>query len=440
MKNVNKAHAGHPPHVTRELVRGMHYFGRGKGERLLEKLIAQQERDRAAVQPTLPKKKKELSEAPADLKAAATSTDQSPTISKPTSDRGGLIERLFRFGAGAAAVVTAFLVLVGISRDTGQAQTKGQKAKDKTEAKAENLQTGADEKKSDEKGVTSTTTEIRSTPMRVVLATGSNGIAFIEAGKGGSVDLTKLGVKNFDGNELDVPVKVNGVGWMHYVLNKNWTGILIIVEPKDGASKAVGYPVETNDGSKTINPTSGKFDTDGLFAVPTQKGLILVTLDAEGYIPLEKEFGVSALENPTLKIEVDGKTGKKYVVISVSNSTEKRKVDVTTGAVEKVIKKRQINTETGAVEKTFNSVPPETLLWRERADSSCPHPLRDVFVVPSQGHMPPITRITPRQSFSRKRPHLCQPPTPVVGSRVAVSACCQTRVPDSTGRNYTSRP
>jgi hypothetical protein len=44
------------------------------------------------------------------------------------------------------------------------------------------------------------------------------------------IDLRELGVSFFDGNEIDKPVYTPGEGWVHYIMNPNWNGIIILTE------------------------------------------------------------------------------------------------------------------------------------------------------------------------------------------------------------------
>lgn len=148
-------------------------------------------------------------------------------------------------------------------------------------------------------------------------------------------DLSELGINHFNGKEIDTTANVNGVGWIHYVMNPDWAGILVLIEPKFGDSTGTYVPIGSNDGSKPILSAS-KF-ANGIFAVPTDKGVIISCQLGNGYFPLVTEFGVNRLENPKIDITTDASSGKMYVVVSVSNTGKKRRIDLNTGQVEKVI-------------------------------------------------------------------------------------------------------
>ncbi|MCX6773331.1 MAG: hypothetical protein NTV88_06230 [Candidatus Micrarchaeota archaeon] len=165
------------------------------------------------------------------------------------------------------------------------------------------------------------------TPMSVRIGPGTNalylGTYFVE------LDLSKLGVSAFDGTEIDVPVKTPDLGWVHYLLNKNWTGMIAIVEPTgDGATTTKTWYTTTSDGSKTSNPSKRVY-TDDIFAIPTEKGVIIWSKSV-GYIPLTSEFG---RENLDLKLEI--KSGD--ILATDLNTNEKVKIDLATGKTEKVI-------------------------------------------------------------------------------------------------------
>jgi hypothetical protein len=336
----------------------MHHFGRGKGERLPEKVIEKQARDRAAGQLPLPEKESEkikivvlrkLDEAPAYMKGgAASTTDQAPLIPQPVRSSGSLIRDVITV---VATVVTTFLVLVGISRDTGQAQTKPQQVKDKTEM-AGNLPKGAaDEKKAEAKKET--------LPARVVTAAGSN-VIVVGAGWT-SVNLSELNIKNFDGTEKTIPINTPEDGWVHYILNKSWSGIIRLIEspvidPKTGEKKIITEILTTDNGSKIYYPYKYVSDKNGGILIVTGEGLV-GWLQKQGiYQELVSQLGIKKMEDVEVSELVI--SGNKKYILTCSNTSKTVEIYTKDGEI--------------ASFKVVNSVPPETLLWRERADSSRP--------------------------------------------------------------------
>ena len=163
-------------------------------------------------------------------------------------------------------------------------------------------------------------------PMRVVFTKGYTGfqmgtcIGTIE-----NADMAKLGVTAFDGNERDFVVQTENQGNVHFILNKNWAGVLVFKET--GMTKTADKTyipitvISTTDGSKVIPETVVKdVEGDGLFAVATDRGIILFYSNKQGYLDITKAIGVKKLETPQLKIKTDGAI--KIVEIKTSNYPE----------------------------------------------------------------------------------------------------------------------
>jgi hypothetical protein len=169
----------------------------------------------------------------------------------------------------------------------------------------------------------------------VVMTAGTNTIAFRNGQT--DVNLTKLGVEKFDGTEISVPIYSDKYGWLHYILNKNWTGVLVVKEPATTDTSMNAAAIYSEDGSKTIDPNANRTDTGGVFVVPTDKGIILRNGDIQGYVELATQFKVEKLENPSVEITFDKKTGKKIAIVSISNSSEKVAVTLDTGTPYKLM-------------------------------------------------------------------------------------------------------
>ncbi len=169
----------------------------------------------------------------------------------------------------------------------------------------------------------------------MVMTPGTNRIAF-RSGTG-KVNLAKFGVENFDGTEISVPVYSNKYGWEHYVLNKNWPGVLVVKEPAVGDTVLNSFGIYSNDGSKTIDPNANRTDESGVFVIPTDRGVILRNGEMGGYVELATHFKVKKMENTSVIITIDKKTGEKIAVVSVTNSKEKVAVKLNTGEPYKLL-------------------------------------------------------------------------------------------------------
>ena len=343
---LQKERAGYAQRAIKVVRTDIHHFGSGRGERLPEKVIAKQKRDKAAVQLPLPRKKAEEKK----ITILRELSEAFPLT--PTESSGSLIRDVITYGAAAVA---AFLVLVGISRDTGQAQTKPQQAKTKTELTAANL--GKDGE-STSKTTVATKAKVNEKPLEYVFPTGTKAILIGSYGGVVEVDsLHLLGVSSFSGKEKDTSVKTDIDGWVHIITHPTWPGLIFATEPRNGSNDIGVYVKRTKDGSTP--DVTGSSNFGNVIAVPTNKGVIIRIVDETarikvGYVNVTKELGVESFQNPKTQIYIDQQTGEMKILCTASNSSRKADINLGTGEV--------------------NSVPPETPLWRERADST--HPAR----------------------------------------------------------------
>jgi hypothetical protein len=73
------------------------------------------------------------------------------------------------------------------------------------------------------------------------------------------IDLTPLGVTAFDNKTIDRPVFTPGEGWVHYIMNPGWQGVLVVYETQGKLAKNVDIIVNfisTNDRSFVVPLTA----------------------------------------------------------------------------------------------------------------------------------------------------------------------------------------
>jgi hypothetical protein len=128
-------------------------------------------------------------------------------------------------------------------------------------------------------------------------------------------DLRELGVSFFDGNEIDKPVYTPGEGWVHYIMNPNWNGIIIKWEGVgDGKVRKDAGLVFQTDGK--IELSTAINDPDGFFAILDKKGITFRENEKFVYINLVKVAGIKEIPSgSTIEITQNTSTGKKGLKI-----------------------------------------------------------------------------------------------------------------------------
>jgi hypothetical protein len=89
------------------------------------------------------------------------------------------------------------------------------------------------------------------------------------------IDLTRLGVAAFDNKTIDRPVYTPEEGWVHYIMNPGWQGVLVVWEIQgeiNKFSKLRSTLFSTNDGSPVV-PLTAVDDESGAFAVASERGV-----------------------------------------------------------------------------------------------------------------------------------------------------------------------
>jgi hypothetical protein len=270
-------------------------------------------------------------------------------LSQLDKSRGTLIRRVFAVGA---ATVAAFLVLVGISRGTSQAQTRSQ-AKNETEMPG-NLPKDVAAKDERKGG------RIDSAFYNTRL---DNGV--LQVGAKGSVDISEESkfVVGGDGrvSESDVVTKrqahLEGVGDGVYLIFKK--GIVAVFEKNGKPSK--GFIRTDGDELFTYEATICVSE-DGSIVVTSPTNTLIMGLEGGADIKYKISLihpEIFASANPEF-VYIRDKTIEGQLV----------KVSVKTGKYELV--------DDGPP----NNVPAETPLWRERADTIVPVRIDSTVPVP----------------------------------------------------------
>jgi len=148
--------------------------------------------------------------------------------------------------------------------------------------------------------------------------------------------LAQLGIKSFSGTEQIVSVR-SPVGWIHYVMNEGWKGVLVILQPRNKNDKLFCGPIVSDDGSRIS--MNYAMDDKGNFAMLTDRGLIIFapSFNGSGYIELAPVLG--NLTNAKLSVKtIETTTGKKTTVEIIPQSGERYAlVDLQTGTVETLL-------------------------------------------------------------------------------------------------------
>ncbi|MCK9400228.1 MAG: hypothetical protein M0Q51_09605 [Bacteroidales bacterium] len=152
------------------------------------------------------------------------------------------------------------------------------------------------------------------------------------------IDLSTLGANSYEEHTIEIPVYASDVGWVHYVMDPDWHGVLVLWEI-DGEiksdSRASYMIIHAGDESKVLLATA-IHDDSGFFAVASLKGILLRTCENKGYyFPLNNALGINELEGIQLKIiGYDSELGQKAIEVRVSNATvEGIKVGINTREV-----------------------------------------------------------------------------------------------------------
>jgi len=138
------------------------------------------------------------------------------------------------------------------------------------------------------------------------------------------IDLTALGANSFEEHTIEIPVYASDIGWVHYVMDPDWHGVLVLWEI-DGEvkneSRASYMILHAGDESKVLLATAIN-DDSGLFAVASLKGILLRTCESKGfYFPLSDALGINEMEGIQLKIiGYDSELGQKAIEVRVTNA------------------------------------------------------------------------------------------------------------------------
>jgi hypothetical protein len=139
--------------------------------------------------------------------------------------------------------------------------------------------------------------------------------------------LNALGITTFDGKEIVNAVYTPGEGYIHYILNPNWKGVLKIWEHKviEGQSEVKGKQqvIQTTDGSLVI-PSTFVSDKDGCTAWLSNKGFGYSygkgEYKGDYYYNLTQYTKTEILNEP--KAEIINDNGKKIIKIIVKDYNE----------------------------------------------------------------------------------------------------------------------
>jgi hypothetical protein len=139
------------------------------------------------------------------------------------------------------------------------------------------------------------------------------------------IDLTGLGASFFDEKTIEMPVFVPDENWVHFILNPEWHGVLMLWEKDTAAeigSRAKYMIIHAGDESKILPATAIK-DEAGVFAVATRKGIMVRADEGIGYyVPVSTALGLSCLERPILKIlQYDPELRQRVVEVRFENAT-----------------------------------------------------------------------------------------------------------------------
>jgi hypothetical protein len=291
--------------------------------------------------------------------------------SQLTKSSGTLIRRVFKVGAAAVA---AFLVLGGMSRDTSQAQTKPQQAKTKTEM-AGNLSKDAVEAGKADTTAPAIVPKPTWKALNFEFVSGTGIYKALDKTSNIEADEARvIGTDRFDGNERDTRVWSPTEGWLHFVTNPKWKGVLMLIERHDPEKKQVilfSDVIGSKNGSRIFSPLVEFKDSCGGWMAATEGGVVGRLGGEKFSIDLTTTFGVEKMSNPTFETHSKA-DGTKRVVLRSSNSTGEFFVDYNSSG------------EAVFMDATHgvNGVSTEIPLWRERADSTVPVRIDSTVRVP----------------------------------------------------------
>ncbi|GEM_PF-3323882 len=131
-----------------------------------------------------------------------------------------------------------------------------------------------------------------------------------------------LGIKEFDGTEIEVVTKSPEEGVLHYFLSENWESFLLIKEPvEEGKGEVVEVNAFVPVEGGLYKPLAYTNDNFGTLLIAGTKCIIYRDGKEYGTIPLTEHFGVETLKDP--KFEKDG----DITWFRVSNSTGEVKIN-----------------------------------------------------------------------------------------------------------------
>lgn len=119
------------------------------------------------------------------------------------------------------------------------------------------------------------------------------------------LDLTALGADAFDQNTVDMPVSTPQEGWVHYIMNPSWHGLLILWEAdmeNETKGQARYMYIHAGDEGNLVTSTA-IYDVEGVFAIATEKGVMLRAPGGNGYyFPVSEALGLNRLESVRLSM------------------------------------------------------------------------------------------------------------------------------------------
>jgi len=141
------------------------------------------------------------------------------------------------------------------------------------------------------------------------------------------LDLSVLGTNVFDENTSDFPIFSPDEGWVHYILNPSWHGVLVVWEREEGSTSVTEARymfIHAGDESLVL-PSTVIHDDAGVFVVATQNGVMIRTGKGNGYyVPLSTALGLEEIKDTRLTIlDHDPELKQKAVEARFSNASLK---------------------------------------------------------------------------------------------------------------------
>ncbi len=135
--------------------------------------------------------------------------------------------------------------------------------------------------------------------------------------------LAQLGIAAFSGDEKIVSAR-SPVGWMHYVVNERWKGILAIKQPINKTDNFCISVISVNDDSYLQVPFKYVSNSD-IFAILTTGGVLFngVTCGIGGYVPLSQILN-TPMNHATITLE----ESERGVFVRVVIPTQDRELHI----------------------------------------------------------------------------------------------------------------